>query len=221
MVDAAPPANLAAAPEDFPLPPPLLRAPRPFADAIARLTNALLDPAAAPPAARTKAAAFLARLFSLDGVELAAVALAYRREKSADHTPELHTIATECGLHSKQALRAVLSRAVSRCPEPRALFRSLSVRFDFHGEQRLFNAMLDGATFPGVLTRTAAGFLQSPVASLRGEAVFPYRPRTATATRRRAPLTSSGDADSAPGEAPRSARKGPGASVVPPDPAPA
>lgn len=141
---------------------------------------------------------FLQRLFTLTPQEFAAVRAVAVRNRSAEHArPDfLREIAAEIGVPSKQAVKAVVARAVSRCPELRALV-SLTLSFTSADAARLRAALADGATFPGRLALTAGGVLSSPIGpktaenSGRSPAGIPPRPA---------------NADCGPGNGPRSAR---------------
>lgn len=163
---------------------------------------------------------FLQRLFTLTPQEFAAVRAVAVRNRSAEHArPDfLRETAAEIGVPSKQAVKAVVARAVSRCPELRALV-PLSLSFSPADAARLRAALADGATFPGRLALTAGGFLSSPVApgtADPGAAFWNEAARRGACSPRKPPKTPGKDpaespprpanADCGPGNGPRSAR---------------
>ena len=157
----------------FPLPPELLDGPHRYAAAIAALVSRLMPDAA--PHLQTAAAGFLSRLFALRGELLPLVSLAFRRETSIDRRPFWHEIAAAVGLRNKQLCKFRLSVAVAECPELRAIVRQTSLLFQPYQERTLSEALANGATFPGKLERTPAGYLRSPVGVPRRPATIPPR----------------------------------------------
>ena len=156
---------------------------------------------------------FLQRLFTLTPQEFAAVRAVAVRNRSAEHArPDfLREIAAEIGVPSKQAVKAVVARAVSRCPELRALV-PLSLSFTSADAARLRAALADGATFPGRLALTAGGFLSSPVApgtADPGAAFWNEAARRGACSPRKPPKT--------PGKAPPESRPGPQMPIAAPE----
>ncbi len=165
--DETPP--LDGLPARFPLPPMLRNAPPAFAAAIVRLTERLLTDA--PPAWKTQAAAFFARLFHVPAAELSAVALAFQAAHDTQGRPTLEEISALTGWRNKQNVKIAIARAVSSVPELGALVQHLRLYFIPADELRLRAALDAGATFPRLLERNAKGYLVSPVRAWDGKPV--------------------------------------------------
>lgn len=133
-----------------------------------RLANAIAPEA--PEAERERFAGFLSRLFTMPPAGLAAVSTAIAGAREVFGRNTLRGVADAAGVTSKEGARLALARAVSRCPELRALLPRYRLRFKSPDARRLEAALAAGCVFTGRLERDEAGALVSPAFS-RGTAV--------------------------------------------------